>query len=375
MPKGKCFEMDIRVAATACDRDHFVIQDAWIDEPRPDEILVRIVGVGVCHTDLFFQLQGIIPAPAVLGHEGAGVVERVGADVTKVAPGDHVILTFRSCGSCTQCGAGQPAYCATMQELNYRGARPDGSKTIQIEGTPVGSSFFGQSSFATYALAYETNVVKIRKDVDLAMMGPLACSVQTGVGAILRSMRCEPGSSIVISGGGAVGLSAVMGARLAGCARILLVEPIEGRRELALEFGATHVIDPNAVESLGGHLRALVPGGLDFGFDTTGVPQVQNSILSALRTLGTLGIVGVSKPGERPPGSINDIVARGLTIRGIIEGDSEPDTFLPYLIDLHRDGQLPFDRMVQVFPFTAINDAIEAQRRGTCPKILLALEP
>jgi aryl-alcohol dehydrogenase len=363
--------MQIKAAVAVGPGQPFELRTVEIDEPREDEILVRVVGVGVCHTDLVFRETGAIPAPAVLGHEGAGIVEKVGAKVTKVAPGDRVAMTFRSCGHCRRCGRGDAAYCETMPLLNYAGMRTDGSKALRCEEVPVGSNFFGQSSFATHALTYERNVVKVPDDLPLELVGPLGCGVQTGAGGVMRSLACEAGSSLLVTGGGPVGLSAVMGARLQGCATIILVEPHAARRDLAREFGATHVIDPGEAGDLAAAVRAILPGGVDYAFDTTGVPAVQAAVMGALGPKGVFGIVGISPPGTPMPGEVNTAMTFGHTVKGIIEGDSDPDVFLPELMEHWRRGDLPFDRMIRTFPFDQINEAIAAQHHGDCIKVVL----
>lgn len=366
--------MRIKAAIATGPGKSFEIRTVEIDDPRDDEILVRVVGVGVCHTDIVFQQTGAIPAPVVLGHEGSGVVEAVGAKVTKVAPGDRVAMTFRSCGQCRRCDRGDAAYCETMPLLNYAGMRPDGSKALRCEEVPVGSNFFGQSSFASHALTYERNVVKVPADLPLEMFGPLGCGVQTGAGGVMRSLACEAGSSLLVTGGGPVGLSAVMGGRIQGCETIILVEPHAARRALAEEFGATHVIDPATSPDLAAAVRAILPGGVDYAFDTTGVPAVQGAVMNALGPKGTLGIVGISPPGTPLPGEVNTAMTYGHTVKGIIEGDSDPDVFLPELIEHYRRGALPFDRMIKTFPFDQINEAIAAQHHGDCIKVVLLMD-
>lgn len=363
--------MQVRAAVAVGAGKPFELRDVELEAPRDDEILVRVVGVGVCHTDVVFKETGAIPAPAVLGHEGSGIVEAVGARVTKVAVGDRVAMTFRSCGHCRRCDHGDAAYCETMPLLNYAGMRTDGSKALRCEGVAVGSNFFGQSSFATHALTYERNVVKVPDDLPLELVGPLGCGIQTGAGGVMRSLACEAGSSLLVTGGGPVGLSAVMGGKIRGCATIILVEPHAARRALALEFGATHVIDPAASPDLTAAVRAILPGGVDYAFDTTGVPAVQAAVMGALASKGVFGIVGISPPGTPLPGDLNTAMTFGHTVKGIIEGDSDPDTFLPELMEHWRRGELPFERMIKTFPFDRINEAIAAQHRGDCIKVVL----
>lgn len=363
--------MKVRAAVAVGAGQPFELRDVELDDPRDDEILVRVVGVGVCHTDIVFQQTGAIPAPAVLGHEGSGIVEKVGAKVTKVAPGDRVAMTFRSCGACRRCDKGDAAYCQSMPMLNYMGMRTDGSKALRCEEVPVGSNFFGQSSFATHALTYERNVVKVPEDVPLALIGPLGCGIQTGAGGVMRSLACEAGSTLLITGGGPVGLSAVMGAKIQGCETVIVVEPHAARRALAQEFGATHVIDPAASPDLAAAVRAILPIGVDYAFDTTGIPAVQGAVMAALGPKGSFGIVGISPPGTPMPGEVNNAMTFGHTVKGIIEGDSDPDTFLPELMEHWRRGNLPFDRMITTFRFDQINEAIAAQHHGDCIKVVL----
>lgn len=366
--------MHITAAVTRAPGAAFTIEAAELDEPRADEILVRIAAAGVCHTDLVAR-DGMMPfsMPAILGHEGAGVVEKVGTAITKVAPGDRVALTFRSCGICDRCNSGDPAYCRTMPALNYIGMRPDGSKAIRQGETAVSSNFFGQSSFATCALAYERNVLKLPYDIPFEVAAPLGCGVQTGAGGVMLALGCPAGSSILITGGGAVGLSAVMGAAIQRCGRIIVVEPHAARRKLALEVGATDVIDPAQSPDLAAAVRALLPNGVDFAFDTTGWPEVLNAAMASLGSKGVLGIVGIPPAGTPAPGDLGTMLTLGQTVRGIIEGDSDPDEFLPRLIEHWRAGRLPLEKLIRTFPFNQINEAIEAQHRGDCVKVVLSL--
>jgi aryl-alcohol dehydrogenase len=366
--------MKIQAAITTAPGNPFEIQDVELDDPREDEILVRITAVGVCHTDLVFKDAGLIPSPAVLGHEGAGMVDKVGANVRKVVPGDRVTLSFRSCGTCSRCKAHDPAYCHTMPQLNYIGMRTDGSKAIAQNGQAVSSNFFGQSSFATYALTYERNVVKVPSGLPLELMAPLGCGIQTGAGSIMRSLACPAGSSLLITGGGAVGLSAVMGAKIQRCETVIVVEPHEGRRKLAQEFGATDVIDPKATPDLVAAVRTIKAMGVDFAFDTTGIPEIQQAVMKCLAPKGVFGIVGITPPGTPLPGDVNQAMTFGHSVKGIIEGDSDPDEFLPELMNHYRAGNLPLERMVKTFPFTQINEAIAAQHHGDCVKVVLLME-
>ncbi|HEY5856532.1 MAG TPA: NAD(P)-dependent alcohol dehydrogenase [Aldersonia sp.] len=353
----------------------FSISDIEIEGPRAGEVLVQIAAVGICHTDLAAR-DGVLPVefPAVVGHEGAGTVLAVGDGVTKVSVGDRVGITFNSCGDCATCTTGRQSYCENFNAMNYGGVRADGSKPLHRGGEPVGGMFFGQSSFATIALASERNVVRVDADIPFELLAPLGCGVQTGVGAVTRSLAAQKGSAIAIAGGGSVGLSAVMGAVLRECATIIVVEPTARRRDLALELGATHVIDP-AAGDLTDQVRTIVPRGVDYVADTTGIPAVIEALIAATAVRGTVGLIGV--PAD-PAGAIGlNIIAAltiGLTVTGIIEGDSIPDEFIPELVELYRTGRLPVDKLVSTFPFAKINDAVAAQHDGTVVKPVLVFD-
>lgn len=367
--------MKIRAAVAREGRPGFVVETLWIDPPRADEILVRIVGVGLCHTDITMAQLGAAahPLPAVFGHEGSGIVEAVGGEVTKVAAGDHVVISFGSCGSCDHCDDGMPAGCRSLPALNFSGARPDGSTGLRDAEGPIASNFFGQSSFASHALTRERNVVKVADDLPLEWLGPLGCGIQTGAGAVINVFAARPGSSILIVGGGSVGLSAVMAARIRGCSTIILIEPHASRRALAVEFGATHCLDPAAIADLVATLREIAPSGVDQAFDTTGIPAMLEAAMAVLGSRGVLGVVaGSAAPGGAGlPGDINRLVTMGQSVRGIVEGDSDPDSFIPELIGHYRAGRLPFDRMIRTYCLDAINEAIDDSLGGRVIKAVL----
>lgn len=351
----------------------FTVEPVTIEPPRPGEVLVRIAGVGLCHTDLVARDRLIpIPLPAVLGHEGAGIVEAVGEGVTKVQPGDSVVLGFASCGHCARCDEHLPSYCRDFPVLNYTGARTDGTSGLSQNGASLSANFFGQSSFAAHALAHERNVVKIdAKGLSLELLGPLGCGFQTGAGGVMRSLACPAGSTIVIFGAGPVGLAAVMGAVIRECAAIIVVEPQAARRDLALSLGATDVIDP-AAGAVPDAVRAILPDGAEFALETSGREDVVEAALASLGSHGLLGLVGVP-PRADSTLSVNlvSLITYGHRIHGIIEGDSDLDGFIPELVALHRAGRFPFDRLIQTFPLDQINEAVAAQARGDCVKAVL----
>jgi aryl-alcohol dehydrogenase len=353
----------------------FSLESLELDAPRDDEILVRIVGAGMCHTDLIVRDQYYpVPMPVVLGHEGAGIVERVGGLVTKVKPDDHVVLTYASCGECRNCRKGMTGYCDEIYPRNFGVLRQDGSTTHHThEGHPVSGCFFRQSSFATHALAVERNVVKIPDDVPLEIMGPLACGIQTGAGAVINALKPEAGSAIAIFGGGSVGLSAAMAARLVGCAEIIVVDINDHRLALALEIGATHVINPVSEDPVAA-IRALTGDGVQYSLETTANPKVFRQAVDALRITGVCGLVGASPMGTEVTFDMNGIMF-GRTIRGIIEGDSVPEIFIPRLIALWRQGRFPFDRLIKFYALEDINLAAEESASGAVLKPVLRPGP
>jgi len=353
----------------------FTIEAIEVEAPRAGEVRVRIAGVGLCHTDLIFRDQfAPFALPGVLGHEGSGVVEAIGEGVEGLSIGDEVVVGFSSCGACPRCDEHLPSYCQSFVPLNYAGMRlDDGSTAYAKDGERVTSHFFGQSSFSALTVTRARNVVKVdTSKVALELLGPLGCGFQTGAGGVMNSLACPAGSSIAIFGGGPVGLAAVMGAVIQGCATIILVEPIAARRAIATKLGATHVIDPAAAGDLTEALRAIVPAGVDFAFDTSGVVPVIEAGLAALGSHGAIGLVGVPAKADAALNvRIAGLMTPGHRIIGIIEGDSDPQIFIPELIAHHAAGRFPFDQLIKTFPLDRINEAVAAQARGECIKVVL----
>ncbi|WP_420871558.1 NAD(P)-dependent alcohol dehydrogenase [Gordonia terrae] len=348
--------MHVRAALVEATGGPFTMRDVELAAPRADEILVRIAAAGICHTDL--TMRGRWPdarTPMVFGHEGAGVVEAVGADVTTVVPGDSVCLSYLSCGACAQCIAGHPAYCA-RSGLNAAGARLDGTTPLSRDGAVVYGNFFGQSSFATYALATERNTVKVPAELSPVIAAPLGCGVQTGAGTVLNVLRPESGSSLVIFGAGGVGLSAVMAGVAQGCS-VTVVDPVPTRREIAEELGATASVDPGDGTGVVATLSDIIGDGARYAIDTTGLSAVISQAVAALGRQGTLALVGI---GGSADVDIMTVMSKGLHLRGVIEGDATPSEFIPQLVDLYREGRLPLEKIITEFPFDAIEDAARA---------------
>ena len=352
----------------------FAIESVEVAQPQAGEVLVAIKAVGICHTDLVVASGAMgLQFPAILGHEGAGIVEGVGEGVTSVKPGDKVLLTFNSCGACKPCGHHEPAYCTNFVPLNMIAARSDGSTRVTREGQPVYDNFFGQSSFASLAIANERNVLKVDDDADLSVLAPLGCGIQTGAGGVMRSLGAKPGEVLVVLGAGAVGLSALLGGKIAGCATIIVVEPQEGRRALAMQLGATHVLDGQG--DVASAVREIVPEGADMVIDTSGYMPVVEQSVNMIANRGRIGLLGV--PGSLDaalPVPVVQFITQGGTVRGIIEGDSDPAVFLPELITHHKAGRLAIETFTKTYRLDQINEAIDDAHHGKCVKAVLLID-
>jgi len=363
--------MNISAAVLREKAKPFTVEKLDIDGPRPDEILVRIAGAGLCHTDLLIRDNPIV-LPWVLGHEGSGIVEKTGDRITKVKPGDHVVLTFYYCGECSNCKKGHPSYCTRSIGGTFSGKRADGTTTLRKGEEKVHGNFFAQSSFATYAIANEKNVVKVRNDVPIELLGPLGCGIQTGAGAVLNSLKAEAGSSIAIFGLGSVGLSAVMAAKSAGCSRIIGIDLNTSRLEIAKELGATHVIAADGTNPVN-DIKLITDGGADYALDNTANPKIVRQAVECMHRLGKCGLLGGSPFGTELTLDMNSILY-GRTVTGIIEGDSIPDIFIPKLINMFMNGNFPFDRLITFYPLDRINKAAEDSEKGITIKPVIRFD-
>lgn len=364
-------------AHAAILREHgapFSIEEVTLGELRGDEILVKVKGVGVCHTDLA-AAAGLTPnpLPAVLGHEGSGVVEAVGPDVTTLEVGDHVALSFDHCRTCSVCTDHTPAYCELFAPLNYMGSRLDGSVTLHKGAEEIHGNWFGQSSFASKLIANERNAVKVPKDLPIELLGPLGCGLQTGAGSVINVLQPKSGESIAIFGLGGVGLAALMAARAVGCTTIVAIDLNPGRLDLAVELGATHAINVGETDDVVAAVLEIVPTGVDHSFDAVGVGRVIDQALKVLRSPGhcvTVGFQGLQHDITIDQGHL----LLGRRLSGVIEGDADPQAFIPRLLDLYREGVFPFEKLIQTFPFEKINEAVEASENGTVIKPVLVFD-
>jgi aryl-alcohol dehydrogenase len=362
--------MKIKAAVVREAGGHFNLEEIELDEPRADEVLVRIVSSGLCHTDLVARMQYLpIPLPGVFGHEGAGIVEKVGAQVTKVKPGDHVATSFLSCGVCTPCKSGTPGWCPDFKRLNFGGRRADGSTTMKKGNETIYGSFFGQSTFATHSLVSERSVVKVPSDVPLEILSPMGCGIQTGAGGVINSLSPKPGSSIVIFGIGSVGLSAIMAAVACGCTTIIGVDVVESRLKLSKEFGVTHAIDSGKTDAVA-EIKKITGGGVAYSLECTGIPAVFRQAVDCLMMGGVCGLIGVAPAGVEVKLDMQTVLD-GRTVKGVVEGDCIPDIFIPQLIDLYKQGRFPFDRLLKFYSLDQINEAAEDSEKGKTLKAVL----
>ncbi|GAB3461157.1 NAD(P)-dependent alcohol dehydrogenase [Kineococcus endophyticus] len=344
-----------------------------LDDPRPDEVLVRTVAVGLCHTDLTVASGALpFPLPGVLGHEGAGIVEAVGSAVRGVSVGDEVLTSFTSCGDCRNCRQGHPAYCVQWLPLNLLGGRrADGSPTITRAGEPLGGHFFGQSSFARHALVDERSLVRVPAGSPLPTLAPLGCGFQTGAGAVWNALRPRPGDAVVVLGAGAVGLAAVAAAALTPATRIVAVDRVAHRLETARRFGATHVVDTSALDGdLTAVLLDVTGGGADGVVDTTGVPALLRAGVDALAPRGTALAVGAPPFGVEVGVDVNGLLP-GRRVEGITLGDGDGATLIPALVDLVADGRMPLGELVRTYSFDRFDEAVADMHSGATVKPVL----
>lgn len=366
--------MKIQAAVTHAVGAPFQIEEVELAAPKADEILVRMVACGVCHTDEAAQVQAIpVPLPAVLGHEGAGIVEAVGSAVKQFKVGDRVGLSFGFCGTCHNCLTAHQHACENFNAINFGGVQPDGTTRLStLDGKPL-STFFGQSSFATHAVVNQDSAVKVEyDDVDLALVAPMGCGIQTGAGAVLNRLRPEFGSSLAVFGCGTVGMSAIMAAKIAGCAQIIAVGGNQASLELARELGATHTVNRKEVEDVVAEVKRISNGGVHYSIDTTGVGECVRKSLAFCRFSGTCCVLGAT--GDITFNVQDELMGEAKSLIGVVEGDAVPKVFIPQLLDYYRRGLFPIDRLIQCYPFSDINRAFEESHSGACIKAVLKME-
>jgi aryl-alcohol dehydrogenase len=360
-----------RVTAAVCREAGapFRIEELVLDDPRPDEVLVRFTAAGLCHTDLEVAAGRLpTPLPVVAGHEGVGVVESVGSAVGGFAPGDRVVASFSSCGTCRNCRNGQPAYCPQHFPLNFGAQRADGTTGLRdTAGEPVHDHFFGQSSFAGYGLCRPSGLVNVSgASTPDEVLAPLGCGVITGAGAVWNVLRVPPGATVAVFGAGAVGLSAVMAAVVAGAARIIVCDLRPARLDLAVRLGATDVLDGSGP----GPIRELTGGaGVEFSVECTGVPEVMSDAVAALAPLGSAAILGVAPDLDLRTNAF--ALLEGRTVTGSIVGHQAPGVLVPRVLELHRRGRFPLEELIRTYPLNDIGKAVADVRSGETVKAVL----
>jgi aryl-alcohol dehydrogenase len=365
--------MEITAAVVREKSAPFVIDRLDLTDPRPDEVLVRIVASGMCATDLHGRdAYYNTPYPAVFGHEGAGTIAAVGKDVTRLKPGDHVIISFPWCGTCPNCKRDMQAHCMKSFDWKMRGTRPDGSTLMSKNGATVYSAFFQQSSFATHAIANERFVVKVRNDAPLELLGPFACSGQTGAGAVLNTMAPLPGDAFAVFGVGAVGLSGLMAAKIAGCDPIIAVDVHEHRLALARELGATHTINHTGRSDIVAEIRKLTGHGVRFSLETSALPQILREAVEILMPAGTCVLLGSARAGTEVSLEM-PFLQFGRKLHGVIQGESHPPEFIPKLVDYLMAGRMPVEKMMTFYDLADINKAAEDSAAGRTIKPVLRM--
>ncbi|KAK4949703.1 hypothetical protein LTR10_011544 [Elasticomyces elasticus] len=357
-------EKDIPTKAIVVEKPHapFELREVILDEVRS-------------HEDLVVQ-EGTIPVgsfPAVLGHEGAGIIRRVGNDVQNLHVGDLVLLSFSSCMSCSVCKQGRKGSCTHITDINFGGARGPESSPIRLpDGQRVRGQFFGQSSFSELAVVDARSVVKYDgEEKDLSFVAPLGCGYMTGAGTILNVLQPRISSSLAVFGLGAVGLAAVMAAKMEGVEEIIAVDIVTSKLDVATSLGATHTINPKQVDFLD-TIRKRCPDGVEFIVDTTGAISMINDGIKALSHAGTLALVGVCKPTDQVEANAIDLLSSCKRVIGVILGSADPQEFLPRLLEMVQSGSFPVDRLSSVYPAKDVNQAIADMKSGKVIKPVLA---
>jgi aryl-alcohol dehydrogenase len=366
--------MQIKAALVREKSAPFVIETLELCEPRADELIVRVVASGMCQTDLHGR-DGYYPVasyPAVFGHEGAGVAHAVGSAVRDFAPGDHVFMSYPWCGECAHCRRLRLNYCLNARNLKNKGTRADGSTLLAQNGAPVYGAFFQQSSFGTFALTQARYAVKVRRDAPLEHIAPLACSGQTGAGAVLNVLMPDAGDSFAVFGAGAVGLSALIAAKIAGCDPIVAVDVHDRRLALARELGATHTISAETCADVPGAIRDATAGGAQCAVDTSAVPKALRQAIESLAPAGTCVLLGSARSGIEASFEM-PFLQQGRVVRGVVQGDSIPKEFIPRLVDLVMAGQFPIEKMIKFYDLADINLAAEESSAGIAIKPVLRM--
>lgn len=366
--------MKVKAAVVNAVNEQYKMEELTLGEMQHNEVIVKMVATGICHSDEALRVgDAEYPMPGVLGHEGAGIIEKVGSAVRDFAVGDQVVMAYNYCGTCMSCRTGHPSTCDEWVERNFGSPRPEGGYTFfKADGTPV-SNFFTQSSFSTYTITNEKNLIKVDPEADLRLVGPLGCGLLTGFGTVVNGLKPEATSSIAIFGTGAVGLGALMTAKIKGCAKIIAIDIHDSRLEMAKGLGATHTIN-SKTENLEDRIDKITGGkGVNYTVDTTGVSSVMKSALDILAVRGTTAPLAVTS-NSIEFNSFMDLALTGRNVLGVVMGDAVPQLAIPELIQFHKEGKFPFDKLVKFFKFDDINEASEASNSGEVIKPILIID-
>jgi S-(hydroxymethyl)glutathione dehydrogenase / alcohol dehydrogenase len=365
----------VRAAVLRAVNEPLSVEDVELADPGAGEVVVRLHASGVCHSD-WNVVSGATPnpLPVVLGHEGAGVVEAVGSGVSTVAEGDHVVLSWLpACGRCFFCVQGRPSLCEHAMEGMFDGTLPNGGLRLSQNGNALYHYSF-LSTFAERCIVPEECCVPIRQDAPLDVAALVGCAIMTGVGAAINRARVEPGSAVAVFGAGGVGLSVILGSRLAGAGTIVAVDPVPLKRELARELGATHGVDPQGGDAVAA-LRELTEGrGVDYAFDAAGVPGIVAQAYESVRRGGTVVCIGIPPVGAEASLPGPSLPRDEKVVTGSFYGSCRPHVDMPLLLDLFMDGRLPLDRLVtRTFPLEEVNDAFAAMNAGEVARAVIKL--
>lgn len=368
--------MKIKAAVLNRSDSDLNLEEVVLDDPKSNEVLIKTVASGICHSDIEFQNGGFpIQMPVILGHEGAGIIEKVGRNVTDFKKGDHVVVGFAYDGNCRFCRNGLPGSCVNFNKLNTCGGPMlDGTYRLhKQDGQDIGV-FFGQSSFGDHIVANVNNLVKVPNDLDLRLAGPLGCGYMTGAGTVLNAIKPEVNSNLAVLGTGSVGLAAIMGAAVSNCKHVIAIDKNNMRLKISRDFGATETIN-NTQENIIDKINEIVGSeGLNYVIDTTGEPEVMKQGLTALTIKGQFAVVAMGTKTIKELSPMIDILAASKSISGIIEGDSVPQEFIPEMIDLYHAGRFPIDKIVKFYKPEEINQAIKASVEGSTIKPIIVFD-
>ena len=360
-------------AAVTREKGKISFETVELAEPKANEVLVKLVACGICHTDIAVIEQFLpIQFPYVAGHEGAGIIEKIGSGVSGLQVGDRVTMSFPSCGNCDNCKNGRPYACENNFVALFGGNYRDGTKRMKGGGGEDIGIMFGQGSFATHVIADQSNTVKVDVDSDeeLSNICSLGCGVQTGAGSVLNRMKPRPGSSIAIFGCGNVGLAGIMAAKISGCSTIIAVHGRRGREE-ALEFGATHTISGRD-EDIAARVLEITGGkGINFALESSGLPQMVSTMLDCMAREGVAVLVSVTGPATIPIELERQIMNPSVTVTGAVEGCSNPKVFIPELVRFYKEGRLPVNKLNKFYDFKDLEKALHDCHEGTVIKPIL----